>query len=61
MRLVVFKGVQYDADRLPPHVDARQAVPLDQWFAENRNPRRQVAQATPQKPKKRRARRASQD
>ena len=35
-RLVVFRGVQYDADRLPPHVDASACVPIDQWFAENR-------------------------
>lgn len=36
MRLVICDGVQYDADNLPPHVDASQCVPVDQWFAENR-------------------------
>lgn len=31
-RLVVVAGVQYDADRLPPGVDASGAVPLPDWF-----------------------------
>lgn len=56
MRLVVFKGVQYDADRLPAHVDASKAVPIDRWFAENRNPPRSAPDPVAEKPKKRRTR-----
>lgn len=60
MRLVVFRGIQYDADKLPPHVDARQAVPLERWFAENRSPRRVVVESVSvERPKKRRTRRTS--
>lgn len=36
MRLVIIEGVQYDADRLPAHVDAKSAVPAEEWFAQNR-------------------------
>ena len=35
MRLVICRGIQYDADNLPPHVDASTCLPADQWFAEN--------------------------
>lgn len=36
MRLVICDGIQYDADRLPRHVDASKCVPADEWFAKNR-------------------------
>jgi hypothetical protein len=36
MRLVISKGIQYDADNLPGHVDAAECVPIDAWFALNR-------------------------
>mgnify|MGYP003382517785 CR=1 FL=1 len=35
MRLVIANGAQYDADNLPPHIDAADCVPAEQWFAEN--------------------------
>lgn len=34
-RLVVFNGVQFDADNLPANVDADDCTPLDEWFADN--------------------------
>jgi hypothetical protein len=44
-RLVVWRGSQFDADNLPPFVDASECVPAAEWFAANRTPRR--AAATP--------------
>lgn len=35
-RLVVWRGSQFDADNLPPFVDAAECVPIDEWFALNR-------------------------
>ena len=62
MRLVIYKGVQYDADNLPAHVDAREAVPADEWFAQNRRPQPAKADAEPdEKPKKRRTRSSRDD
>lgn len=49
MRLVICDGFQYDADRLPPHVDAAKCVPAEEWYAQQRKP----AQSAP-KPKRRR-------
>lgn len=40
MRLVVFRGSQFDADNLPLSVDAAECVPLADWFAQNRQPAR---------------------
>ena len=49
MRLVICDGFQYDADRLPPHVDAAKCVPAAEWYAQQRKP----TQSAP-KPKRRR-------
>jgi hypothetical protein len=37
-RLVVWRGSQFDADNLPPFVDASECVPAAEWFAANRTP-----------------------
>ena len=39
-RLVVWRGSQFDADNLPPFVDASECVPAAEWFAANRTPKR---------------------
>jgi hypothetical protein len=33
MRLVVCHHIQWDADNLPPHVDASACVPAEEYFA----------------------------
>jgi hypothetical protein len=38
-RLVVWRGSQFDADNLPPFVDASECVPAAEWFAANRTPK----------------------
>lgn len=35
MRMVICDGFQYDADSLPPHVDASKCIPADEWFRVN--------------------------
>lgn len=49
-RLVVWRGSQFDADKLPVHVDASECVPADEWFAANRTPRPD-AESPVEKPK----------
>lgn len=39
MALVVFKGTQYDTDRLPAHIKPQDCVPLDEWMRQNRTDR----------------------
>ena len=34
--LVVYRGHQYPANRLPKGADPRQAVPVAEWFRQNR-------------------------
>jgi len=50
MRLVIWKGSQYDATNLPPHVPARECVPAAEWFAANRRTKAPVAPLTPPEP-----------
>lgn len=56
-RLVICNGIQYDADRLPVGVDASTCMSADEWFAANRTPRRQQAEAPVAHTPKRKARR----
>ncbi len=42
-RRVVWRGSQFDADNLPPFVDASECVPAAEWFAANRTPKRAPA------------------
>jgi len=60
-RLVVWRGSQFDADNLPPFVDASECVPAAEWFAANRTPKRAPAPVVekpapkqPQAPKRKR-------
>lgn len=36
VRLVIFRGAQYDAANLPAHVVPSECVPIDEWRALNR-------------------------
>lgn len=53
MRTVICNGVLWDADDLPPHVDASACVPQDEWFAANKQPTTNiVADGEPAAPSK---------
>lgn len=57
MRLVICDGVQYDADELPPGVNAARCVPADEWFAKHKMVKARQAEQDTVAPVKRSRRR----